>query len=231
MTTAAAAATMKNNEGNNSNEGDEDHDDNPQRNRWRNEHPYRPDFGAKDVDAKADSAAETAAGGTERQPRTYRASCYCGRVTYLARGEPLDSKLCHCRGCQLLHGAPFEWVSIFDKSDVRFDDRSSLDYLYFYSSELDRGWDSDHAADRVLPCKVSCSHCRAPVADEGRNMWLAFATLFQFESVNRIPPAFRHACHLFYGQRCINIRDDRAKWVGHKNRSPKWDDDGPKGSS
>jgi len=181
-------------------------------NQWRNEHPYRADFGA----------ATTA---DDETGRTHHASCYCGRVSYRTRGDPLDSKLCHCRGCQLLHGAPFEWVSIFEKSSIQFHDRASLDYLYFYNSTLDRGWDSMQAAQRILPCKVSCSHCRTPVADEGRNMWLAFATLFQFESIDHIPPAFRHSCHLFYGQRCIDMADDdKTKWAAHKNHSPRWDD-------
>lgn len=33
------------------------------------------------------------------------ASCHCGRVKYhLCEDEPLDSKFCHCRGCQVIHG-------------------------------------------------------------------------------------------------------------------------------
>ena len=212
--------TSTNTNANNGN--DDDDDDTPEASaaatanpnqRWRNEHPYRAAFGAADA--------------TGQPPTVYRASCYCGRVSYRTRGDPLDSKLCHCRGCQRLHGAPLEWVAIFEKSSIQFDDRAALDYLYFYNSTLDRGWDSGQAAQRILPCKVSCAHCRTPVADEGRNMWLAFATLFQFESIDRIPPAFRHSCHLFYGQRCIDLADDdddKTKWVAHKDRSPRWDD-------
>lgn len=33
-----------------------------------------------------------------------------------------------------------------------------------------------------LPCKVSCSYCRTPILDEGRNMVLLFPTLINFRS-------------------------------------------------
>jgi hypothetical protein len=155
--------------------------------------------------------------------KVYDASCHCRRVRYQVCGDPESSKLCHCHGCQKLHGAPFEWVSIFHKNKVRFSPQS-LDFLYFYSSDLDRGWTADEADHRILPVKVSCSHCRTPVADEGRQMWLAFSTLFGF-ATNAIPDAFRHSCHLFYSQRCIDLNDAMIKWNGHKDKSPQWTDD------
>jgi hypothetical protein len=64
---------------------------------WRNEPPYKQEF---------DQAGED----TSSAKASYRASCFCRRVQYEVRGEPESAKLCHCRGCQLLHGAPFEWV-------------------------------------------------------------------------------------------------------------------------
>merc|ERR1712087_830997 len=76
----------------------------------------------------------------------YPASCYCSRVKYHVRGDPESSKFCHCRGCQQLHGAPYEWVSIFHKQNVKFE-KSSLEHLYFYSDSLDKGWDSKQAED------------------------------------------------------------------------------------
>jgi hypothetical protein len=185
---------------------------------WRYLSPYRAEFGSSTTTTP--QVAET---DSDEIP-IYNASCYCGRVQYQVRGDPANTKLCHCRGCQLLHGAPFEWVSIFSKDNVRFSPSSSLDHLYFYSSELDKGWTNQEANDRILPCKVSCEHCRTPVADEGRHMWLAFNTLFGFmtEQEGGIPDAFRHSDHLFYQQRCVDISDDKMKWQGHRNKSPEW---------
>mgnify|MGYP000712040168 CR=1 FL=1 len=196
---------------------------------WNQQSPYLPEFGAPTTTSgKDEDSAATRKQQCDKDLVVYQAQCYCQRVKYQVRGNPTSSKLCHCRGCQVLHGAPFEWVSIFHKKDVKFD-AASLPYLYFYSADQDVGWqsgDTDTTTSRPdLPLKVSCSHCRTPIADEGRHMWLAFTTLFGFTCDTGIPPAFQHSCHLFYGQRCINLDvddgqdDDKPKWEGHKNQS------------
>jgi hypothetical protein len=170
---------------------------------WKDKAPYLPHF------QKDDKAAVVRG-----------AKCFCGRVEYEVQGNPLDAKLCHCKDCQLLHGAPFEWVTIFEKDNVRFKP-TSLDHLHFYNTKLDQSWTSAKAEERNVPVKVRCSHCGTPVADEGRNMWLAYATLFGFQEAE-IPAAFRHASHMFYSQRCINMMDDKIKWMGDKDTSEEW---------
>lgn len=140
----------------------------------------------------------------------YSARCRCGAVRYEVRAEPVDAKLCHCRDCQVLHGAPMQWAAIFHKRDVRF--TAGAAHLRFYNAALDR-------AERLLPCKVACASCATPIADEGRNMWLAFPTLFDFGEPPRVPESFRPSCHIFYGNRVLNIDDGLPKWSGHKGRS------------
>jgi len=139
----------------------------------------------------------------------YRAACFCGRVRYEVSADPVDAKLCHCRGCQTLHGAPMQWAAIFHKHHVRF--TAGLDQLRFYNSK-------QGINDRVLPCKVSCKRCGTPIADEGRRMWLAFPALFDFQG-SETPDAFKPTCHLFYGQRAVDVSDNLPKWAGHKNQS------------
>jgi hypothetical protein len=140
----------------------------------------------------------------------YRASCHCGAVRYDVSADPLDAKICHCRTCQSLHGAPMQWAAIFHKRHVRL--TRGIEDLRFYSDALDR-------AERVAPCKVSCARCGTPIADEGRRMWLAFPTLFDFGEVGELPEAFRPTCHIFYGQRVVDMADGLPKWSGHKNAS------------
>ena len=152
----------------------------------------------------------------------YSASCYCGAIRYEVLSDPETAKLCHCRGCQKLHGAPYEWVCIFHKHRVRF--VSGTENLYFFNGEIRQGWDSKNALDRILPVKVSCQTCRTPIADEGRRMWLAYGTLFDFPRDRRdgrlqIPESFRHQCHLFYSQRVMDLHDYKPKWSGHKDQS------------
>lgn len=103
-----------------------------------------------------------------------------------------------------------QWAAIFHKRHVRV--TAGLDLLHFYNSEQDRD-------ERILPCKISCSRCGTPIADEGRRMWLAFPTLFDFGPGNEVPDAFKPTCHLFYGLRVADMRDDLPKWSGHKNHS------------
>ena len=127
------------------------------------------------------------------------------------KADPVDAKICHCTDCQRLHGAPMQWAAIFRKSDVRF--RTGFDQISFYSVEQGR-------ADRVLPCKLRCRRCGTLIADEGRRMWLAFPTLFDFGDPARVPPVFLPSCHIFYGFRVLDVDDALPKWSGHKNKSP-----------
>ena len=139
----------------------------------------------------------------------YRASCYCNTVQFEVCSDPVDAKICHCLACQKLHGAPMQWAAIFRKRDVRI--VKGVDCLKFYNSEQSLN-------ERILPCKVSCSLCGTPIADEGRRMWLAFPSLFDFGFPPKVPKAFMPTCHIFYGSRVIDINDDLPKRSGHKNK-------------
>ncbi len=140
----------------------------------------------------------------------YAASCHCGAIRYRVGADPVDAKICHCPVCQKLHGAPMQWAAIFHKRDVMF--VSGTDHLRFFNSQQNR-------PERILPCKVSCSLCGTPVADEGRNMWLAFPSLFDFGTPPLVPEAFRPSCHIFYGTRVLDMDDGLPKWSGHKDVS------------
>ncbi|KAH7303503.1 Mss4-like protein [Stachybotrys elegans] len=141
------------------------------------------------------------------------ASCHCGRVQYhLDADAPLDSKFCHCRGCQIIHvGASFQHAAIFSKASVAFT-KESINNISFYSSST-----RDNAYS--LPCKLRCSFCGTLILDEGRNMVLLFPSLIRFDS----PEArskFQVNHHIFYGQRVVDIPDGKPKWEGldHKSR-------------
>ena len=131
-------------------------------------------------------------------------------MRYEICADPVDVKICHCIDCQVLHGAPMQWAAIFHKRDVRF--TAGVEHLRFYNSGLERD-------ERIPPCKVACTVCGTPIADEGRNMWLAFPTLFDFGVPPQIPEAFEPTCHIFYSMRVMEILDELPKWAGHKNNS------------
>ena len=128
--------------------------------------------------------------------------------------DPVDAKLCHCKDCQRQHGAPFEWAVIFHKNDVRF--TKGLDFLQFYNHESE-------VHSHILPCKLFCLKCRSLIADEGRRMFLAYGALFDFGTPPRVPEAFKHTCHIFYGSHVVDVGDDKPKFVGAKNKSALWE--------
>lgn len=64
-----------------------------------------------------------------------------------------------------IKGAPFQWATIFHKSDITF--TKGADGLAFYSS-------TEKSREYMNPTKVSCSFCRTPIMDEGRNVCLLF---------------------------------------------------------
>ena len=140
----------------------------------------------------------------------YQARCYCGETRYEVAADPVDAKICHCRTCQQLHGAPMQWAAIFHKRDVRI--TAGAEHLRFYNSDRNR-------YERVQPCKVSCALCGTLIADEGRNMWLAFPSLFDFGAPPKVPESFKPTCHIFYQMRVMDIADDLPKWSGHKGHS------------
>ncbi len=140
----------------------------------------------------------------------YEASCHCRAIRYGVCADPVDAKICHCVMCRKLHGAPMQWAAIFHKNHVRFS--AGLDHLRFFNGEL-------NTAERILPCKVSCRLCGAHLADEGRNMWLAFPPLFDFGTPPKVPEAFRPSCHIFYAARVLDMDDGLPKWSGHSGTS------------
>ncbi|MEE4604606.1 MAG: hypothetical protein V2J65_25230, partial [Desulfobacteraceae bacterium] len=75
----------------------------------------------------------------------------------------------------------------FHKRDVRI--TAGIDHLRFFNSER-------LTYERILPCKVSCGRCGTPIADEGRRMWLAFPSLFDFGQLSKVPAAFKPTCHI-----------------------------------
>ena len=51
-------------------------------------------------------------------------------------------------------------------------------------------------------------------------MWMSFPTLFKFPD-HKTPEAFKPTDHIFYGQRCVDIKDGQTKWSGLNGDSDK----------
>ncbi|KXJ93372.1 glutathione-dependent formaldehyde-activating, GFA [Microdochium bolleyi] len=141
----------------------------------------------------------------EHFDKIWTAHCSCERVKYwLSREKPLASKYCHCRDCQSLHGAPFQWAAVFHKEDLHFE--KGAEGLAFYNT-------ADKQTHHKLPCKVSCAYCHTPIMDEGRKMVLMFPGIIKVEDPEH-KKYFDPQCHIFYKQRIVDISDGKPKWTG-----------------
>jgi hypothetical protein len=68
---------------------------------------------------------------------TYRGGCLCGAVRYVAEGEPVNERICHCRLCQKAIGAAFNARLLFRRSDVEL---TGPVQTFNSSPELKRGF-------------------------------------------------------------------------------------------
>ncbi|KAI0360094.1 hypothetical protein OH77DRAFT_1509296 [Trametes cingulata] len=140
----------------------------------------------------------------------YYSQCWCGNVAFEFHGDPIDAKHCHCKQCQHLHGAPFQWAVIFPKTSVRMV-KNENNSLHFFSTATRKG--THH-----VPCKVSCDQCRSPIFDEGKNTVLAYPSSFKFPD-RKVPLDFQPTAHIFYSERVMEVPDGVPKWSGHKGIS------------
>jgi hypothetical protein len=62
--------------------------------------------------------------------------------------------------------------------------------------------------------------------DEGRNMVLLFPSLIKFKGAEE-RDRFKAKCHIFYGQRVIDIPDGLPKWDGLDKKSNLIEDSPP----
>ncbi|GAA5934192.1 hypothetical protein JCM3775_006931 [Rhodotorula graminis] len=149
---------------------------------------------------------------------TYKGSCHCGAVTFEAKGDPVASICCHCTTCQVVHGAIAQRAVLYKKDCIKFP-KNVLEYVAFYQTH-------DKKVGRHLPCKVRCKNCGTLIADEGRNLWLAFPSLFDFSDRDgKEPEAFKTQDHIFYDQRVFDIARNEGGnvsfWAGAKDKSEK----------
>ncbi|GAA5832855.1 hypothetical protein JCM11251_000506 [Rhodosporidiobolus azoricus] len=148
----------------------------------------------------------------------YTGNCHCKAVKFEAKCDPVASVCCHCRTCQVVHGATSQRAVLFKKDMIKFDS-DSLEHLAFYQTH-------DSKVGRHLPSKVRCKTCGTLVADEGRNMWLAFPALFNFgddDHPAKEPESFKIQHHIFYGQRMPGMNIEKTEgvkfWEGKKEES------------
>lgn len=81
---------------------------------------------------------------------TKTGGCLCGEVRYEAKGDPVQTMLCHCKICQKTSGSALSTVALFRKSQLQLTSGSLNSYAY----------QSD--GDNTLEINF-CPNCGSPV--------------------------------------------------------------------
>jgi len=180
-------------------------------------------------------------GDGEEFVNKYVLECFCERVQFTLSADPLDVKICHCDMCKKLHGAPMQAAAVFHKTDARLT-KGKLGDIAFFSPGLPNPHMTSHATP--TPRKLYCAGCGCPLADEGKNMFIAYPSSMHHwksakakgpgeeganppeEGIGKLPPAFHVRKHIFYGKRAFDMKDGLEKWEGLDGKSRKMDDDG-----
>jgi hypothetical protein len=128
-----------------------------------------------------------------QRSRSLTGGCLCGAVRYEAVGEALNTRICHCRFCQLATGAPYFARALFPRAAVTITGRT----------------DAYPTSPRIM--RLFCPSCGtrlfAEPTDLPARIGVALATL---DEPNRLAPE----CHIFVSRKLawVVIGDDLPQY-------------------
>ncbi len=131
----------------------------------------------------------------------YRAKCFCGAVSAVAKGAPVLQAYCHCTSCRRWSGQPVTACVLWPQDCVEF--TSGADKLYRFSI-------TDHPEGG----KFSCSKCGGAVCTfvPGPRLYDIFGGVLE-----DFP--FAPTLHINYGERVLPIADGLPKFRDMPERS------------
>lgn len=144
------------------------------------------------------------------EDRRFKAACFCGAVQYEVSADPVDAKICHCLTGQRLNGAPMQWAAIFHKHHVRI--TAGLAHLFFLMV-------SRVGLNAYCPAKSAASDVVRQLPLTGGECGLPSPPCLISDTPPNVTDLFKPTCHIFYGTRVMEPKDDLSKWSGHKNHS------------
>jgi hypothetical protein len=80
----------------------------------------------------------------------HEGGCYCGSVRYAVAGDPLNTAICHCKGCQRQTGSAFSVVVAVPRGSLSMDGSVAT-----YAITGDNG---------AITQRYFCAKCGSPIA-------------------------------------------------------------------
>ncbi len=126
----------------------------------------------------------------------HRGGCLCGRIRFVATGDPGWSGICHCASCRRATGGILMAAASFPRAKVRFEGTERR--FYNSSPGMRRSFCGDCGSS------LSYENARWP---EAVNL-----TLATFDHPERLPPATQ----IFTAERLpwLHLADDRPRYPG-----------------
>ena len=130
----------------------------------------------------------------------YQLSCKCNNVHFELIGKPKSVFVCHCSTCRKMHGAPMNYIMMYEKKDIHHHVEESS--LMSYPT-------SDHIT------RYSCVVCGASVFNH-----LAYPNMPELMSTfvglaqdkKQLDFDLTPTCHIYYDERVMNVCDGIVKF-------------------
>jgi hypothetical protein len=103
--------------------------------------------------------------------KAYEGGCLCGASRYIAHGDPINVRVCHCRLCQRAIGAAFNARALFSSKEIELTGPIGRNNS---SAELVRGF---------------CTRCGTTLFSERGNIGVVGITIGSFDDPNVFRPA------------------------------------------
>ncbi|KAJ3935671.1 MAG: Mss4-like protein [Lentinula lateritia] len=143
----------------------------------------------------------------------FKGSCYCGAVTYVAKGKPILSAYCHCTLCQRLAASPCVATIHFPAAA----------FNWTHAEPREAALDVYSVANKPWKNRFRCKGCGACVASYSTTKfkYSVWAGQLERDEEGKIRnwDLIKPTAHMFYATRMLDFNDGLPKWEGYEGQS------------
>ncbi|KAJ7610823.1 Mss4-like protein [Roridomyces roridus] len=143
-----------------------------------------------------------------------KGSCSCGALSFSLQEKPLFSMYCHCTKCQRAHGAVFVAAMHFSPSALTWTHTAENEPL-------------EEKLTRVALYRCKQCHCSPVTQIFASKNWVISPVHLERDADGNIIDweDVKPTCHIWYGNRVLDVADSLPKWEGFPRTSTRLDSD------